>query len=90
MATMTATQDTAMEKPTSNASALSAASGLVWMRKPRAMPVPSSSAIAHACLTASATIRPASGDQRAIGSDRNRSSAVVDPYRFTNPSARMA
>ena len=42
-------------------------------RKPRITPTPTSSDTDHACLTVSARIRPASGDQRAIGSARSRS-----------------
>jgi N-acetyl-gamma-glutamyl-phosphate/LysW-gamma-L-alpha-aminoadipyl-6-phosphate reductase len=47
--------------------------------------------IAHACLTTSATIRPASGDQREIGSDRSRSKTplLMSVFRPT-PVFRVA
>ena len=42
-------------------------------RNPRMKPTTSSRTIDHACLTMSARMRPLSGAQRAIGSDRSRS-----------------
>ncbi len=42
-------------------------------RNPSRAPTPSSIATDHACLTRSATIRPASGEKRAIGNARSRS-----------------
>ena len=53
--------------------AASTPSGLVPTRNPRMSPTPSSMTRAQACLAMSASIRPASGANRAIGSDRSRS-----------------
>jgi hypothetical protein len=45
---------------------------LVPTRKPRMNPITSSMRMAQACLARSARIRPASGANRAIGSERSR------------------
>ena len=54
-------------------SAGSRSPGPVPTRKPRMSPTTSSMTRAQACLARSASIRPASGANRAIGSDRSRS-----------------
>ena len=60
-------------------------------RKPRIMPDAEQQLIDHACLTVSATIRPASGDQRAIGSDRSRSKTPLVMSVFSpTPVVRVA
>jgi hypothetical protein len=64
----------ATDSVTTSTSPAAASVPRAWLvRKPMSTPMASSSAIAQACLTRSATIRPASRENRAIGSDRSRS-----------------
>jgi len=73
MLTSTMAHDTARVDTSSRANAPSTPSGLVPIRKPSRAPTTSSRAIDHACLATSARIRPASGANLAIGSERSRS-----------------
>ena len=52
-------------------------SGPVWMRKPTATPITTISVTTKTLRARSARVRPASTAERAMGSERNRSSSPV-------------
>jgi hypothetical protein len=71
--TRTRAQAMASVDTSTRPAAASTPSGLVPNLKPRMTPITSSMRMAQACLARSATIRPASGANRAMGSERSRS-----------------
>ena len=73
MLTSTIAHDTASDDASSSPNMPRTATGPVPIRNPITAPTASSSATDQICFTRSATIRPASGANRAIGSDRSRS-----------------
>ena len=71
--TSTSAHEMARVETSTRAKAASTPSALVPILNPRMYPIPSSKTMAQVCLARSATMRPASGANRAIGSERSRS-----------------
>src|SRR6185369_17282494 len=89
--TSTATHDTARVKMSTSTYTPSTPDTPPCTRYPSSEPTPSSSEMAQTCLTVSATIRPDSGAQRAIGSDRSRSyTPLVRSVESPTPVVRVA